>query len=266
MFHEQLISEGHTDKNPNLYAFLKIVRIVNGSCDWMVDGIVYRMNAGDFVIFNNIDSRALTGVYGPEGLHIEQAILLPISLPPYLSCTDFFYAAKGGRSPVIGVGAPFYTEIDECFCELSEEVRGELPFRDNVICALFTKLVALCARSAAASGMVTSKPLHSGISEVMQYIAANISRSDLDCETLAKHFGYTKARFTKEFSHYTGMTVAKYIRLNRIQNVILLLDRSDINILDAAFECGFNSSSGFYKAFREITGKTPRECISNRPV
>ena len=34
-------------------------------------------------------------------------------------------------------------------------------------------------------------------------------------------------------------------------------------ILDAALECGFGSSSGFYKSFHEITGKTPSEFIKS---
>jgi len=38
-----------------------------------------------------------------------------------------------------------------------------------------------------------------------------------------------------------------------------LLKNTDLSKTDIAMQCGFSSTSNFYKAFKKITGKTPSE-------
>lgn len=97
----------------------------------------------------------------------------------------------------------------------------------------------------------------------MLYITQHYSDSALGLDTLSHLFGFTKARLAAEFKRFTGIAISRYIALNRVQNVILRLRTQDENILDAALECGFGSSSGFYKTFHEITGKTPSEFVKS---
>ena len=60
-------------------------------------------------------------------------------------------------------------------------------------------------------------------------------------------------------SHYnTGFN--SFINSYRIEEArTLLKNKSGINILDVAFECGFNSKTTFNTAFRRFTGLTPSE-------
>ena len=64
-----------------------------------------------------------------------------------------------------------------------------------------------------------------------------------------------KARFKKE----TGVSPANFIMLRRIEGAKELLDRTDKNITDVAFELGFSSSQYFATAFKRYTGMTPKE-------
>ena len=271
MFLEQRLLPGHSDSAPHLECFLKLVRIVSGSGMWMVDR-PYPLKAGDFMIFNNIEARALARVDGPDGMLIEQCVLLPTSLPPFLGCTDFFYLSRRAGRTLVGSGAPLYSELDACYRELSAEARGNSPRRDAMIYSLLVRLCTLFARNFdlwcgdAPEDARPSAAKSAPMSEIMCYIAENLASPGLDCASLASRFGYTRSRLAKEFSLYAGMSIAEYVRLMRIQNVILTLDRGSRNILDAALASGFNSSSGFYKTFRSITGTTPSEYLSEHSV
>ena len=263
-FHEQIMSVGYSDPKPILFIYLKIIRVVRGSCVWMLAGRGFRLNAGDYLILNNIDSRALAEINGDNPLIIEQAIFLPSSLPPRLGCIDFFYYDLDSR--VVRPDAPHYREIDDCFVQLSHEARGKLPQRDNLIYAELIRLTSLLSRSLG----LTARATRAGevgrsrtISEIMLYITQHYSEPELGLDTLSHLFGFTKARLAAEFKRFSGISISRYIALNRVQNVILRLRSQDVNILDAALECGFGSSSGFYKTFHEITGKTPSEFVKS---
>lgn len=60
-------------------------------------------------------------------------------------------------------------------------------------------------------------------------------------------------------SHY-GTNFNNFINSYRIEEAkIVLGNKSDLNILEIAFECGFNSKTTFNNAFRKFTGLTPSE-------
>ena len=50
-----------------------------------------------------------------------------------------------------------------------------------------------------------------------------------------------------------------YITVRRIDLARKLLSDSDRNILDIAMMCGFNNTANFNRAFKKVTGKTPKE-------
>ena len=58
------------------------------------------------------------------------------------------------------------------------------------------------------------------------------------------------------------MTFKDYVTTRKIEHAINLLNTTDMNVVDVAYECGFSSISGFYDAFKKVTGTTPNK-ISN---
>ena len=55
-----------------------------------------------------------------------------------------------------------------------------------------------------------------------------------------------------------------YITVKRIDLARRLLAESDKNILEIAMLCGFNNTANFNRAFRNVTGKTPKEIRSSQ--
>ncbi len=53
------------------------------------------------------------------------------------------------------------------------------------------------------------------------------------------------------------------ITIKKIEKAIYLLKTANIKKLEIAAQCGFSSSSDFYKSFRLITGKQPGDFRSS---
>ena len=102
---------------------------------------------------------------------------------------------------------------------------------------------------------------------IKKYIDDNLFEQ-LSIEDLASRAGFSTYHFSKLFSFYMEIPVMEYIRRMRIANSI-----SDIckgkRIIDVALDCGFESHSGFSKAFKKIYGYSPDEyrkrAINHRP-
>jgi AraC-like DNA-binding protein len=64
----------------------------------------------------------------------------------------------------------------------------------------------------------------------------------------------------------TGNNFYRYInnlRIAEFKRLISLPENKDEKILSLAFDCGFNSKSSFHKYFKQSTGQTPTEYLSN---
>lgn len=261
-FCEQHIRPGRQKGVPLVFPNLKIVRIVSGQCVWRLPQLQYALKSGDYIVFNNLEPRALTEVTGDEVLVLEQAIVQPMSFPPELFSVDAFYRCREELalySPVIRPNMAYYAMLDEGYRALSAEIRSD----NRTETMVYARYLIVAAAIARCFGTDTQKknPGTLRISEITQYINLNIAEPELSSVSIARHFGMSQAYLLSTFSECTGMSISKYIRQIRVQNVILILRQRRINIFEAALESGFHTSSGFYKAFREVTGMTPQEAI-----
>ncbi|WP_061230776.1 helix-turn-helix domain-containing protein [Leptospira weilii] len=88
------------------------------------------------------------------------------------------------------------------------------------------------------------------------------SKGFKDEELRLPDFALSLGLSTHQTSHYLNkhlrMTYADFLNHHRMNEAInMLRSRSNFNLLKIAFECGFNSSSSFYRACIKFTGKTP---------
>ena len=79
-------------------------------------------------------------------------------------------------------------------------------------------------------------------------------------EELAAMANMSYRRYTEQFKKTTGKTVIEYLAELRVEYAKKLMIETE-NILYAAFESGFNDLAHFYRIFKRITGKTPKQFI-----
>ena len=95
--------------------------------------------------------------------------------------------------------------------------------------------------------------------DVLKYIHANIKKP-LFAADVAKEFGVSKWYFCERFKNLTGKTFVEYVRHYRIQLAACEV-LTGAKISDIAFSYGYDSISGFNKAFLKEYGCSPTEYL-----
>jgi len=83
--------------------------------------------------------------------------------------------------------------------------------------------------------------------------------SEFNLKFISQEIGISESYFRRLFKQYYSLTPNEYIFKIRINRSMDLLSKTDLDILEIAYEVGFKSLSNFYKYFKEQVGYTPKE-------
>ena len=92
---------------------------------------------------------------------------------------------------------------------------------------------------------------------VIKYIATHYYE-DITLDDLAKKTLMSKQHFIRTFTEKYQTTPIKYLNIFRIVTAQRLLESNTMNVSEVFKSCGFNSSAHFSRAFKQITGMSPK--------
>lgn len=93
------------------------------------------------------------------------------------------------------------------------------------------------------------------IKRSMEYIDSHLNE-DLTAEKIAAHEGYSVFHFCRIFKEYTGKSLMKYVRDKRLENAEEKIAKGE-STAEVAYKCGFETSSGFARAYEKKFGERP---------
>ena len=96
------------------------------------------------------------------------------------------------------------------------------------------------------------------INDIIQYIQENYYE-EFYLNKLAQQCGMNPTYFCRAFKEQAGMPLFQYINHIRIQKACHLLKRTSRQIIDIAYEVGYQNLSFFNRYFRKIIDMSPRE-------
>jgi AraC family transcriptional regulator len=97
------------------------------------------------------------------------------------------------------------------------------------------------------------------VNAVIDYIYGALDE-DLSLERLAGVAGFSEYHFHRVFSAVVGETLNDFVARVRVERAAALMWASpELSILDAALTCGYQSASGFSRAFKRRFGISPRQ-------
>lgn len=101
------------------------------------------------------------------------------------------------------------------------------------------------------------------LSTTLQYLIKSYLQDDsLSINTLAEISGMSLRSLQRRLSE-AGTSYSELLEQTRIGTSMELLSNRDCKIIDVAFETGYRDPSHFSRAFRRITGVSPREYKKN---
>jgi AraC-like DNA-binding protein len=90
---------------------------------------------------------------------------------------------------------------------------------------------------------------------VYKFIENNYQRA-VSIEEIAKLTHLSKAAFCRYFKKMTRLTFTEFLNQYRIEQAKRLL-KSDKNVTETCYECGFESLSYFNRIFKKVVGENP---------
>jgi signal transduction histidine kinase/DNA-binding response OmpR family regulator len=99
------------------------------------------------------------------------------------------------------------------------------------------------------------------IEKAIKVVEEHISDSEFSVETLGSTVGLSRGHLYKKLMVITGKGPAEFIRTIRLKRGRQLLEKSQLQISEIAYEVGFNSPKRFSKYFRDEFGVSPSEYL-----
>ena len=94
---------------------------------------------------------------------------------------------------------------------------------------------------------------------INQTLETHLSDENFGIAELCKILKISRAQLHRKLKKLTGLSTSHYIRSLRLHFAKDLLEKSELNISEIAFNVGFSSATYFSKAFKAEFGHSPRE-------
>ena len=120
--------------------------------------------------------------------------------------------------------------------------------------AIFAGHLAACADELLLRAKEAEPPT---VAKARLFIEAH-QAEDLSLARVAQAVNVSASYFSSRFKKATGMNFIDYVARVRIEKAKTLLQSPHLRISEIAFEVGFQSISQFGRAFKRITGQSPR--------
>lgn len=238
-FHiEKYISNGYY---AHFHRNVEILCIFSGSARVIIDEEEFALSAGDAVFVRSFQIHSYECENGTEvgfaliGSSYMRTFykLFPDLFPPVVLNDKEKNKALFDYISVFSMRKTDFTPL-ECYAHA------------DMLLHLIVSAYGVCARP-----KPVDKKGYFVLPQVIQYIYENYNQP-LTLSSIAEHFNYAPSSLSRLFSQYIKIDIRNFINGVRIQNVLALKDlpkNKEKSIIELAFECGFNSSSSFYRAY-----------------
>ena len=98
------------------------------------------------------------------------------------------------------------------------------------------------------------------VEKTLEYISDNIEQN-ITLEDLSSNVGYSQYHFIRIFSKEVGINPIEYVRSEKLSYAAKEIFMGE-RILDVAIKYGYETASGFSKAFKKEFGYTPTKYVS----
>lgn len=239
----------------NLY---EVTVVLSGRGYYFVNGKAIEVSCGDVVVFNRLVPHAWVAAPGhaPQQwtFHFYPDLLLEQELSKeengfireYLSDRSWLYEKEGESAETLNI----FREIHK---EFFEKKTGYRTCINNLLINYF---IHEARKHRVVPPKVKRSTSGTELEKALNYMKCNF-QNRISLEDVASfvymHPNYFSAVFKKKY----GIPFAQYMNLLKLSMASELMQSTDMSVEAIAKECGFSSSSNFYRVFKEHFNTSP---------
>ncbi|MEK6794067.1 MAG: AraC family transcriptional regulator [Spirochaetota bacterium] len=253
----------NTDFRPHTHSASELVLCASGRATHIIDGTAHRMSTGDVCVIKPGMHHAFSGA--KNFFHYNVGFLSDMLASSgddikreagyhalFLSSDA---ASEIAESMMLTLSAGDLSGARVLLDAIMKECTGKHTAFETAVRGLFLEFVVLLVRGYSKRGG-SATPL-SQISYIAGYLETNY-REQIPLDTLAEKCGLSRRHFSRLFRNMYRKSPMEYLMDARIREAIKLLASGEHSITEAALETGFDDSNYFSRAFRKVTGVSPR--------
>jgi AraC-like DNA-binding protein len=233
----------------HLHTQLELLYIESGEIEVSVNNQPLNLKAGDFaVIFpNRVHS------YASIPANAKNSVILVISDFPYVG--DFINTVLKYHPSVPYIeSAHLHKDIPYALNALAAESMSQ---QSRSVCTAYMQIIL--ARILPQLELVknTESDFFELTYKIVNYISQNFNQP-LSLDVIARELGISKYNLSRFFSNKMNIGFNDYINSLRVGWAQNLLRSTDKTVTDISFECGFESTRTFNRAFKKTCGLSPQ--------
>ncbi|MBQ8249776.1 MAG: helix-turn-helix domain-containing protein [Clostridia bacterium] len=236
----------------------EILRIINKSSKFLIDGQSVEADPGDIVVIN----RRSVHLFMIEDTDVK-ILIMQFPVKSLLALEAGLPNIKTHITKEELHAIPEVERlVDACIDRITKEAPLDVGVKNPYLFSLVNCLYFTLAKhfpSVADSRSGASRLFF----DAVDYINEHFTDEDITVESVAKQLYVSREKISGEFLKYSGVSLKNYICSLRIKKVNLLLDEG-FDIGTAAMKCGFNNLRTFNYTYKRVVGITPTEYLNSR--
>ncbi len=254
----------HPDYPEHRHEFSELVIVRNGTGINIVNGVSYRLSAGDvFVIpkgriheYRETDHLGCYNIYfDNKQLDLKKWDAGLLAGYHALFLIEPVYRKKGNFNSRLRLSQDQLIRVWALIELLDQELEGGHPGFRLMAMARFMEIVCLLSRYYGETTEENSRKVLR-VAEAISHMEAHFTEQ-VPIDDLAEMAHMSGRNFHRVFLDATGKTPSAYLIGLRIMKATHQLEFSDKNITEIAFECGFTDSNYFARQFRKLMNESP---------
>ena len=240
----------------HLHRYYEFLYFVGGSATYIVEGKEYSAQPGDLFITRPGELHSIAFLseeaYERHFIQISENLLKNLDVD-LLSLINSYPFGEGNKIPAHLVEE---SNIKDAFKGVEKYVCDRREESDILVKTYIIQLLAEINRLLPVIDEGKLKE-NDRIQAVKDYINKNL-REDISLDKIAEHAFVDKYYLCHLFKRETGFTIKDYINLQRIALAKKLISEG-MSATKVYPECGFSDYSSFYRTFKKLSGKSPRQ-------
>ncbi len=253
--------ENAHDCNIHSHEFIELVYIQHGEVLQTIDGVEYKVEAGDMIFIAPGASHSFTSenkfchveIFLSPNI-VEDGVIATSHALALLAISVFDDIRKDQNGGKITFRGEERRDIEYLLDVMLREYNEKRDFYASVIGNYLNILLTKMLRRT-----VVAEEISEDIWQSLKDYIDNNPNEQMSLTSLAKKCFYNPSYFSRVFKQKFGSSPTEYIRSRRIEMSMSLLRDTDMSVEEIMEGVGFSDRSAFYHAFSKKAGIPPAE-------